>query len=226
VAVARLARSAGSRPSSAAALRCRGRRRLDGATRRHHRRPASRWWRPRSRARRAAAPPRPASGSRRRPRWHHASQVSPLKGLKGRQEVLMQMPSGMWVAQAVATAARLGIADALAQSQPQESTTLARAVGADRSALARLLRALASLGVLAEPLPHHYALTSIGELLRSDMPGSMRDWLSTSRRSSRASRLCPPIPLWSARVPWKTTSQSHEASCIWRQSTRRSRTRA
>jgi O-methyltransferase domain/Dimerisation domain len=93
------------------------------------------------------------------------------------QEVLMQMPSGMWVAQAVATAARLGIADALAQSQPQESTTLARAVGADPSALARLLRALASLGVLAEPLPHHYALTSIGELLRSDIPGSMRDWL-------------------------------------------------
>ena len=40
------------------------------------------------------------------------------------QQVLMQMRLGMWVAQAVATAARLGIADALAQSQPQESTTL------------------------------------------------------------------------------------------------------
>ena len=70
------------------------------------------------------------------------------------QQVLMQITSGMWVVQAVATAARLGIADALAHSQPQESTTLAHAVGADAAALTRLLRALASLGVLAEPLPH------------------------------------------------------------------------
>jgi hypothetical protein len=69
------------------------------------------------------------------------------------QQVLMQIPEGTWVAQCVATAARLGIADALAQSQPQGSITLARAVGADASALARLLRALACLGVLAEPLP-------------------------------------------------------------------------
>jgi len=93
------------------------------------------------------------------------------------QQVLMQITSGMWVVQAVATAARLGIADALAHLQPQESTTLAHAVGADVAALTRLLRALASLGVLAEPLPHQYALTPVGELLRSDIPGSMRDWL-------------------------------------------------
>jgi O-methyltransferase domain/Dimerisation domain len=93
------------------------------------------------------------------------------------QQVLMQTTLGLWAAQAVATAARLGIADALAQSQPQGSTTLARAVGADAAALARLLRALASLGVLAEPLPHQYALTPVGDLLRRDTPGSMRDWL-------------------------------------------------
>ena len=42
------------------------------------------------------------------------------------QQVLMQIPQGMWVAQCVATAARLGIADALAESQPQRSDTLAR----------------------------------------------------------------------------------------------------
>ena len=95
------------------------------------------------------------------------------------QQVLMQISQGMWLAQTVATAARLGIADALAQSQPQESTTLARAVGADPRALARLLRALASIGVLTEPLPHQYALTPVGELLRGDIPDSMRDWLIT-----------------------------------------------
>src|SRR5262245_62292300 len=93
------------------------------------------------------------------------------------QQALMQIPEGMWVAQCVATAARLGIADALAQSQPQGSRTLARAVGADASALGRLRRALASLGVLAEPSPQQYALTPVSELLRRDIPGSMRDWL-------------------------------------------------
>jgi O-methyltransferase domain/Dimerisation domain len=93
------------------------------------------------------------------------------------QQVLMQMTLGMWAVQAVATAARLGIADALAQSQPQDAATLARAVGADAGALSRLLRALASIGVLAEPLPRQYALNDVGTLLRSDVSGSMRNWL-------------------------------------------------
>ena len=98
------------------------------------------------------------------------------------QQVLMQISQGMWLAQTVATAASLGIADALAQSEPQDSTTLARAVGADAGALTRLLRALASVGVLAEPLPHHYSLTPVGKLLRSDIPDSMRDWLIAEHR--------------------------------------------
>ena len=93
------------------------------------------------------------------------------------QQVMMHMLMGMWSAQAVAAAARLGIADALAEVQPQDSTTLARAVGADPAALARLLRTLASLGVLSQPLPHAYALTALGETLCRDIPGSMRDLL-------------------------------------------------
>ncbi len=93
------------------------------------------------------------------------------------QEAIMHMLMGMWSAQAVATAARLGIAEALANSQPQESSALARAVGADAAALARFLRTLVSLGVLSQPQPHTYALTAIGEALRSDIPGSMRDLL-------------------------------------------------
>jgi hypothetical protein len=40
-----------------------------------------------------------------------------------------------------------------------------------------LLRALASLGVFAEPSPQQYALAPVSELLRRDVPGSMRDWL-------------------------------------------------
>src|SRR5215475_3394462 len=89
------------------------------------------------------------SRSMNTPEPHRAAAVAPLSP----QQVITQMQMGMWIAQAVATAARLGIADALAQSQPQDSTTLARAIGADAPALARLLRTLASLGVLAESLP-------------------------------------------------------------------------
>src|SRR5262245_40564141 len=48
------------------------------------------------------------------------------------QQVLVQISQGMWLAQTVATAARLGIADALAQSQPQNSTTLAMLSGRTR----------------------------------------------------------------------------------------------
>ena len=46
------------------------------------------------------------------------------------QKAIMHMLMGMWGAQAVATAARLGIADALANSQPQEGAALARAISA------------------------------------------------------------------------------------------------
>lgn len=89
----------------------------------------------------------------------------------------MHMLMGLWSAQTVATAARLGIADALANSQPQESAKLARAVGADAAALARFLRTLVSLGVLSQPQTDTYELTAIGEALRSDTPGSLRDLL-------------------------------------------------
>jgi len=93
------------------------------------------------------------------------------------QDVMMQMWMDMCRALAVAAAARLGIADALATSSPQESAALARAVGVDATALTRLLRTLVSLGLLAQPHPHMYALTSLGAVLRSDVPGSMRDLL-------------------------------------------------
>jgi O-methyltransferase domain/Dimerisation domain len=93
------------------------------------------------------------------------------------QDVMMQMWLDMCSTLAVAAAARLGIADVLATSSPQESAALARAVGADATALTRLLRTLVSLGILAQPQPHTYALTSLGAVLRSDRPDSMRDLL-------------------------------------------------
>jgi hypothetical protein len=93
------------------------------------------------------------------------------------QDVMMQMWLSMCHTFTVAAAARLGIADVLAASSPQESTALARAVGADATALTRLLRTLVSLGILAQPHPQTYALTPLGAVLRSDHPASMRDLL-------------------------------------------------
>ena len=93
------------------------------------------------------------------------------------QDVMMQMWMDMCRALAVAAAARLGIADVLATSPPQESAALARTVGADATALTRLLRTLVSLGILVQPHPETYVLTSLGAVLRSDHPDSMRDLL-------------------------------------------------
>jgi hypothetical protein len=47
------------------------------------------------------------------------------------------------------------------------------------------------LGVLAEPSPQQYALTPVSELLRRDVPGSMRDWyIRIGRRGVNSMRLC------------------------------------
>ncbi len=89
---------------------------------------------------------------------------------------LMQLISGYWLTQCVGTAAELGVADQLV-GEPKTAAMVATATGASPEGMRRLLRALASLGVVtetttAEPL---YGLTPISELLRKDIPGSMRD---------------------------------------------------
>jgi hypothetical protein len=77
------------------------------------------------------------------------------------------------MAQALGAVARLGVADQLAQG-PQTSAQLAEAVGANLDALTRTMRALAGAGVFATPAPGSWALTPVGECLRTDVPGSLR----------------------------------------------------
>ena len=83
------------------------------------------------------------------------------------------MMTGYWVSQAVYVAAKLGVADHLADG-PVDHGALAAATGANPDALHRVLRALASVGVFAEPAPGHFALTALGALLRTGTPDSMR----------------------------------------------------
>jgi hypothetical protein len=91
---------------------------------------------------------------------------------------MMGLITGYWVSQAVGVVALLGVADQLGEG-PRGSDELARAVGADPQALYRVLRLLASLGVFAEVAPDSFGLTPLGETLRSDAPGSVRNFAIT-----------------------------------------------
>ena len=88
---------------------------------------------------------------------------------------LMQLIVGKWAHQAVYAAAELGIADQLAGG-PRPSAEVARRCGTNEDATYRLLRALSNLGVLEERNGRAFALSPVGEFLRSDVPGSVRDF--------------------------------------------------
>ena len=62
------------------------------------------------------------------------------------------------------------------------SDELANEAGADPETLYRLLRALASVGVLHEGDGRLFSLTPVGELLRSDVPGSLHGWAAYAGR--------------------------------------------
>ena len=84
---------------------------------------------------------------------------------------LLRLVHGGAVAQSVAVAARLGLADLLAEG-PREAAALAAATGTHESSLRRLLRALAALDVVAECEDWRFALGPLGRPLRAGAPGS------------------------------------------------------
>jgi O-methyltransferase domain/Dimerisation domain len=86
---------------------------------------------------------------------------------------LRQLIMGFRITQMIHVAAKLGLADHLAQ-RPQTARELAALVGAEAVALHRLLRALASIGVFAEAAGGVFETTAMAELLRRDQPGSLR----------------------------------------------------
>jgi O-methyltransferase domain/Dimerisation domain len=90
-------------------------------------------------------------------------------------EELGRLVSGFHVTQAIHAAVELDLPDLIADGE-RTSDDLAQASGADPATLYRLLRALASLGVLHEAEGRRFSLTPLGQPLRSDVPGSMRGW--------------------------------------------------
>jgi SAM-dependent methyltransferase len=87
--------------------------------------------------------------------------------------VLFRMVTGYYVSRAIHVAAKLGIADLLADG-PRSHDELAKATGTHADALRRVLRLLASAGVFVEEDHGKFALTPIGACLRAGVPGSMR----------------------------------------------------
>jgi hypothetical protein len=88
---------------------------------------------------------------------------------------LRRLVGGDRISQAIHVAAALGIGDLL-EDGPRTSDDLATASGADADALYRLLRALASIGVLREDDGKLFALTELGDGLRTNAPDSIADW--------------------------------------------------
>ena len=91
---------------------------------------------------------------------------------------LIQMALGHWVSHIVYVAAELGLADHLA-NEPRSADELAGPTKTHAPSLHRLLRTLASLGILAEDSKLRFALTALGEALRSGAPGAARPTILT-----------------------------------------------
>lgn len=89
---------------------------------------------------------------------------------------LLAIVTGSWKTQAVYVAARLGIADHLAES-PRTAAELAAATETDPASLGRLLRALATLELVIEREEGTFASTPLGALLESGAPDSLRSWV-------------------------------------------------
>lgn len=102
---------------------------------------------------------------------------------------LRQLATAYQISQAVSVAARLGLAELLADG-PRAADELAALTGTHTPSLFRLLRALTAFGVFDEVAPGRFALTPIGDGLRADALHSLRD----------------AVVMWGSENFWQTTA--------------------
>jgi SAM-dependent methyltransferase len=86
----------------------------------------------------------------------------------------MQLSMGAMVTQAIYVATKLRVADILADGE-RHIDEISEKASAHSPSLYRILRSLASMGVFTETQPHKFANTPLSEVLRADIPGSMRN---------------------------------------------------
>jgi ubiquinone/menaquinone biosynthesis C-methylase UbiE len=87
--------------------------------------------------------------------------------------MLRELLCGFWVSQSIYVAAKVGVADLLADG-PQSCERLAEIAGVDAGALYRVMRTLASYGLFVESEPQCFGLTPLGNLLQTSGPMSLR----------------------------------------------------
>jgi hypothetical protein len=87
--------------------------------------------------------------------------------------IFMQLLFGKQITYSLSGVARLGVADHMDKTG-RAVEELAAKTGAHAPSLYRAMRMLASLGVFKESPKRHFALTPVGELLKTDAPVSLR----------------------------------------------------
>ena len=94
------------------------------------------------------------------------------------RETILQMLRGFQISQCIYAAAKLGIVDSL-QDNPKHYQELASETNTHADSLYRLLRTLASLGILQETQPNYFQNTPLAAYLREDQAGTVRNFLIT-----------------------------------------------
>lgn len=94
------------------------------------------------------------------------------------------MATGYWVSRIVYVGAQLKLADFLA-SGPRSAAELSGPTGSHPRPLHRLMRTLASFGILSEGDDSRFALTPLGDKLKTGAPGSARSSILSMAGSGR-----------------------------------------
>jgi hypothetical protein len=88
------------------------------------------------------------------------------------------MGTGYWLSRLIYTAAKMEIADHLANG-PRSAAAIATTTGSHPRALHRFMRTLASFGLLTQNGDETFALTELGATLKKGAPGSARSTVLT-----------------------------------------------
>lgn len=112
------------------------------------------------------------------PKRHHTLDKEKRRQAREIQPVveLWQMATGSFLTQAIYVAARLHIADHLADG-PMTVEELAKVSGSNAQSLYRLMRMLASVGIFTEIRDGQFQLTQLSQPMRSNVPSSIAEGL-------------------------------------------------
>ncbi len=91
---------------------------------------------------------------------------------------MLQIMSGFWISRCVYILAKLGIAD-LIKDESKTVDELATATASHALSLFRVLRALASIGIISQHGQNRFGATPLSDTLRSDVRGSLRAFAMT-----------------------------------------------